>query len=68
MDPDDAKLAARLREARGFAGLSQEGLARRVGCSTSVVVKWEKGERRPSLGMLRKLADCLGVLLSSLLD
>jgi len=68
MDPDDAKLSARLREARGFAGLSQEALARAVGCSASVVPKWESGNRRPSLTMLRKLAAALGVTLSSLVE
>ena len=64
----DARLASRLAQARHDAGLSQEALARAVGCSASVVPKWEAGNRRPSLPMLRRLADALGVTLGSLVE
>ena len=54
---------ARLRE---DAGLSQSGLARRVGSSQSAISQMEAGDRSPSYGMLVQLADALGVTLAYL--
>jgi tetratricopeptide (TPR) repeat protein len=55
-----AALAIRLREARERAGLSQRSLARDI-CTPAYVSRLEKGERIPSLQLLRQLADRLGV-------
>lgn len=53
---------------RTLAGLSQTELARRVGCSQGYISMIEAGDsRQPSPSMLRKIADCLGVPLASLL-
>ncbi|MDQ6830219.1 MAG: helix-turn-helix domain-containing protein [Gemmatimonadota bacterium] len=49
---------ARLRE---DAGLSQSGVARRIGASQSAVSQLEAGDRSPSYGMLVQLAEALGV-------
>ncbi len=54
-----AALALRLREARERAGLSQRSLARDI-CTPAYVSRLEKGERIPSLQLLRRLADRLG--------
>jgi tetratricopeptide (TPR) repeat protein len=54
------RLAARLREARSAAGLRQSDLAF-PGCSTGYVSRIEKGERVPSLQVVRELARRLGV-------
>jgi tetratricopeptide (TPR) repeat protein len=54
-----AALAERLREARVRAGLSQRALARGI-CTPAYVSRLEKGERIPSLQLLRQLADRLG--------
>ncbi|MDX6411413.1 MAG: hypothetical protein QOE91_929, partial [Gaiellaceae bacterium] len=54
-----AALATRLREARERAGLSQRSLARGV-CTPAYVSRLEKGERIPSLQLLRQLAERLG--------
>jgi transcriptional regulator with XRE-family HTH domain len=54
-------LGKRLARLRGDAGLSQSGLARRVGISQSAVSQIEAGDRSPSYGMLLQLADALGV-------
>jgi transcriptional regulator with XRE-family HTH domain len=48
----------RLRELRQAAGISQEGLARLAGCSTSTVRLVERGWR-PSLAMGTRLAIAL---------
>jgi tetratricopeptide (TPR) repeat protein len=54
-----AALAARLREARERTGLSQRALARGI-CTPAYISRLEKGERIPSLQLLRRLADRLG--------
>src|SRR5437588_11727925 len=54
-----AALAERLRKARERAGLSQRALARGI-CTPAYVSRLEKGERIPSLQLLRQLADRLG--------
>src|SRR5438128_4935437 len=54
-----AALAERLRGARQRAGLSQRALARGI-CTPAYISRLEKGERIPSLQLLRRLADRLG--------
>src|SRR5436305_278457 len=54
-----AGLAQRLREARERAGMSQRALARGI-CTAAYVSRLEKGERIPSLQLLRRLASRLG--------
>ena len=55
-----AALAIRLREARERAELSQRALARDI-CTPAYVSRLEKGERIPSLQLLRQLAERLNV-------
>jgi tetratricopeptide (TPR) repeat protein len=54
-----AALALRLRAARERTGLSQRALARGI-CTPAYVSRLEKGERIPSLQLLRQLAERLG--------
>jgi transcriptional regulator with XRE-family HTH domain len=54
-----AGLARRLRSARERAGMSQRALARGI-CTPAYVSRLEKGERIPSLQLLRRLASRLG--------
>jgi len=56
----------RLARLRGDGGLSQSGLARRIGVSQSAVSQMEAGDRSPSYGMLIQLAEALGVSLAYL--
>ncbi len=51
-------LAARLRAARERVGISQRALARGI-CTPAYVSRLEKGERIPSLQLLRQLAERL---------
>jgi len=55
-----AALAERLRIARERVGISQRQLALGI-CTPAYVSRLEKGERIPSLQLLRQLADRLGV-------
>lgn len=58
---DDAQsVGRRLRAARERSGLTQSALAL-VGCSASYVSQVEAGNRTPSLQLLRRFADRLGV-------
>lgn len=48
-----------IREARLRAGLSQQELADRLGTSQSVIARWEKGHRSPTVEtMLRAVRAC----------
>ena len=57
---DPAAVGRRLRDARLSAGLSQRSLAM-PGCSSAYISRLEAGDRVPSLQLLRKLAQKLGV-------
>lgn len=58
----------RLRTIREAAGLTQEGLARVAGVSTSTVVKLERGPLAPAWETAVKLAAALGVSLDAFKD
>jgi len=60
-------LGPRLREARSAGGLSVRELARRVGCSASLISQIERGVSVPSVGVLYALATELGSSLDYLL-
>lgn len=57
----------RLRELRDHAGLSQADLAKALDVDTSLISRWEKGAREPSLSQLMAIARTLGVTLDYLL-
>ena len=57
---DPLKVGQRLRGAREAAGLSQRELAFPA-CTAAYVSRIEKGERLPSLQLLREFATRLGV-------
>ena len=46
--------------------LSQHELARRLGTSDSLVSQWMNGDRTPSVLMLHRIAEALGVMVSEL--
>ena len=50
-----------LRDRRKARDLTQEELARRVGCARVTIRKIEYGDLRPSLQIAQRLADTLGV-------
>jgi transcriptional regulator with XRE-family HTH domain len=53
------RLGQRLRRARG--SLSQRELAKHIGASAAYLSRIERGERVPSLQLLERIADALGV-------
>jgi transcriptional regulator with XRE-family HTH domain len=58
---NDQWFAARLKELREAAGLSQKALADRAGLSQRAVSHWEQGIREPGWSNVLALARALGV-------
>lgn len=55
------QFAASLRQLRARASLTQDQVARRIGCHESAVSRWESGSRFPTAEDLLALADLFGV-------
>lgn len=60
------QLGARLRQVRTARGMSVRELARRAGCSASLVSQVERGVTAPSAGVVYSLANELGISLDFL--
>lgn len=54
------RFAARLRELRQAAGLTQKEAAERLGFPQAVISRWETGERSPTLKQLPAIAKIYG--------
>ncbi|MEQ3361695.1 helix-turn-helix transcriptional regulator [Raoultibacter massiliensis] len=63
----NVEIAERLAARRKEAGLSQEGLAQKLGVSRQAVSKWERSESSPDTDNLIALAKLYGVSLDDLL-
>jgi transcriptional regulator with XRE-family HTH domain len=61
-------LGARIRALRRARGLTQDRLANSAGVSRSAVAQWESDRAGHSAGMLRRLAEVLGVSVGVLRD
>ena len=60
-------IGSRVRDARKAKGLSQEGLARRVGMSLSAINQLERGiSTDPHYSTLSGIADALGMSVAEL--
>ncbi len=62
------KLHEKIISLRKRNGLSQEGLAEKIGVSRQAVSKWETGEALPEVTKLKALAETFGVTVDFLLD
>ncbi len=62
------KLHEKIMIYRKKNGLSQEGLAEKIGVSRQAVSKWETGEALPEVTKLKALAETFGVSVDFLLD
>jgi transcriptional regulator with XRE-family HTH domain len=62
------EIGKRIQRARESAGLSQGGLAAKVGLTQAALSNYELGKRRPSLANLEHIADSLGKPLSYFLE
>ncbi len=57
----DYRLGRRIQKTRQGKNLTQEGLAEKIGVSTTWIGYIETGYRRPNLKMIYKIARALGV-------
>src|SRR5260370_7419549 len=60
-DFPESGFGGRLKAVREGAGVSQEELARRAGCSTFTVSRLERGAQEPNWPLVLALARALGV-------
>jgi transcriptional regulator with XRE-family HTH domain len=65
--PRLSPFAARLRQLREQAGLTQGQLAERAGLHLSTITRFEQGLRRPGLDTAGALASALGLKVDDLL-
>lgn len=63
----DAAIGKRIKRLRNKVGLTQEGLAEKIGVSTTHVGLVETGNRRMSLKTLQKVASVLRVKVKDLI-
>lgn len=54
-----AAVGLRLRQQRERRGMSQHGLARRVGCDSTLINRYESGRRLPNVAMVVALAEAI---------
>ena len=60
-------IGSRIARLRKEKGLTQEGLAEKLGISSQAVSKWENDSSCPDISLLPALADILGVTIDELL-
>lgn len=63
----DRLFGARVRRYRKAAGYTQEALARVLGVSLFTVSRWERGENKPDIDGLYRIAAALNIQVSDLL-
>ena len=56
------------RHRRAIDGLTQEGLADRVGVTRQTIISIERGSYNPSVGLALQLAHALGVSVEALFE
>lgn len=59
-------MVLRIKEILKQRGVTQKGLAEKIGVSVISISRIAKGEQNPSLDTLQKIADALGVPLTEL--
>ncbi len=52
-------ISNRIKELRTEFGITQSELAKQVGCSQSMIVRWEKGECEPTASAILRLSFAL---------
>ncbi|MFJ6698838.1 helix-turn-helix domain-containing protein [Streptomyces sp. NPDC091272] len=68
LDQLTQSLARNLKRWRGERGFTLDALATRAGVSRGMIIQIEQARTNPSVGITVKLADALGVSISTLLD
>lgn len=66
--PRTGHIGANVRHFRVLKGLKARDLAKRIGCSESLISKIEKGKAQPSLTMLHRIMASLSITVTALFD
>lgn len=61
-------VSMRLKEIRLQKGLSQKKIADELGCSPNVYSRYETGDRQPSIEILIRLSEILGVTVDYMIE
>lgn len=59
-EPRQTATTSPISSARIAAGLTQAQLAEKVGVAAQHIGRWERGERRPKIDALMRIAQALG--------
>lgn len=62
------KVGRNIARLRGQAGITQMGLADKLGISYQAVSNWERGNSMPDIAKLPELAEIFGVSIEEILD
>lgn len=62
------RVGALIREHRAARGWSQEGLAEEAGVHRTYISSLERGLRNPTISVLHKIAACMDMTVSELLE
>jgi transcriptional regulator with XRE-family HTH domain len=65
---DKKKYRPRIRLLREHIGYSQQGLAKKIGVSQSLLSRWERGESYPPFPKLKLLSSLLQCSIDDLYD
>lgn len=61
-------IGPRLKQLREANGLSQSGLAIKLGVASNTISRWERGQQEPPLRLAVRLAEALGCTIYGLLE
>ncbi len=61
-------IAEKIKLAVRETGLTQQNFAKKIGLGESVISRWLKGDRQPSITSLKKIADATGKPLKYFVD
>jgi transcriptional regulator with XRE-family HTH domain len=67
LDPRERRVVLALKEEREKQGISAAQLARKIGVGRNTIPNLERDEARPTLWVLYRIADGLGIKLSDCL-
>ena len=68
MSPTPRQLGQRLTKLRKAQGLSRYGLAKQLGVSRDYLGRVERGQSSPTVEMLQRITQVLGVSVTALLE
>lgn len=63
----DNTIGKKIKQYRKSINMSRDELANKIGCSVYAVAKYEQGQRKPSLDMIKKISTALSIPINRLI-